>query len=145
MLIVALGTNLGDRRRTLAAARTTLSEVFGPELAASSVVETPPWGVADQPDYLNQVVVLAWSPRPGAGLAGRLLAVLDRTQAIERALGRRPGRRWGPRACDIDLIMANDLRFESDRLSLPHPWWAQRDFVGGLLRRELADWLPPGH
>ena len=143
---LALGTNLGDRAALLAAARTDLAATVGPVVAASRVAETPAWGVTDQPAFLNQVIVVAypWPAAAGASVKERLLQLLDRCQAVEQRLGRERKQVWGPRTCDVDLIFAGDLRLETARLSLPHPWWAQRDFVGGVIRRELPWVLPPG-
>ena len=147
LLTLALGANLGDRARTLAAARRAIGEQIGPILAVSTLLETPAWGVTDQPDFLNQVVVLSIAielplhPRP------RLHHLLNITQSIENSLGldRTTKTHWGPRNCDIDLIFLDDIHYEDERISLPHPWWAERDFVGGLIQRELIEVLPfPG-
>ena len=145
-LTLALGTNQGDRAAQLAAARRLIGERIGPLIAVSSVITTPPWGVAEQPDYLNQVIVVRWTTTAApAALGGALRGLLDLTQAIERELGRTPGRRWGPRTCDVDLVFVGPLRWEDERLSLPHPWWRQRAFVGGLIAAELpADGAHPG-
>lgn len=101
-------------------------------------METKAWGVEDQPDFLNQVIVVEHDLGSAAGtgkgsLKTSLLRLLDLTQAIEAELGRERKTPWGPRTCDIDIIFVDDIRFESERLSLPHPWWAERDFVSGLL------------
>ncbi|MEL7160078.1 MAG: 2-amino-4-hydroxy-6-hydroxymethyldihydropteridine diphosphokinase [Bacteroidota bacterium] len=141
------GANLGDRHAALAHARQLITERIGPILAATNELETPAWGVTDQPDFLNQVLVVDLGADAGAKkrLGAKLHALLDRTQAIERELGRKRKGHWGPRTCDIDLIFLDDLHYEDERVSLPHPWWSQRDFVGGLIRRELAGELPfPG-
>jgi 2-amino-4-hydroxy-6-hydroxymethyldihydropteridine diphosphokinase len=100
-------------------------------------METKAWGVEDQPDFLNQVIVVEYHPGSAAGaengLKAKLLHLLGLTQGIEAALGRERKAHWGPRTCDIDIIFVDNIRFESERLSLPHPWWAERDFVSGLL------------
>ncbi len=145
-LTLALGANLGDRRKTLATARQLIREQIGPEIAATSLHETKAWGHKEQPDFLNQVMVVAIQQPAllqlaAAGKVPQLLhQVLDRTQHIESLLGRQRHEHWGPRTCDIDLIFVGDLRFEDHRISLPHPWWSERDFVGGIIRRELP-WL----
>lgn len=101
-------------------------------------METNAWGVEDQPDFLNQVIVVEYHPGSAAGaekgfLKAKLLHLLGLTQGIEAALGRERKIHWGPRTCDIDIIFVDDIRFESERLSLPHPWWAERAFVSELL------------
>ena len=147
LLTLALGANLGDREATLRAARQAIAAAIGPIIASTTLLETPAWGVTDQPDFLNQVIVVSVSsefplhPRP------RLHQLLDITQEIERSLGLDRSKKvhWGPRACDIDLIFLDGWHYEDERISLPHPWWAARDFVGGLIERELGDVLPfPG-
>lgn len=146
---LALGTNLGDREKAMQGCRILITENIGPIVKASSVVETAAWGLTDQPDFLNQVVVV--NPRTfntnyqSEELSTRLLELLDLTQAIEKALGRERHLHWGPRTCDVDIIFVDRLRYEDDRFSLPHPWWRERDFVGGLIERELPDLLPFGH
>src|SRR5258708_22621901 len=97
--LVALGGNLGDVRATLDRAIAALCD--GQEvrlLARSADYRTPPWGVADQPPFVNLAIAVATGLTPHALLA--------RAQAVERTLGRERAqeRRWGPRPVDIDLI-----------------------------------------
>ncbi|WP_020570782.1 2-amino-4-hydroxy-6-hydroxymethyldihydropteridine diphosphokinase [Neolewinella persica] len=145
-LTIALGANLGDREATLATARQLIQDRIGPLHAVSSLQETPAWGRTDQPDFLNQVVVVVLKEELDNRLANTstlsvgLHHLLDVVQSIESELGRQRKEHWGPRTCDLDLIFLRDLRFEDERLSLPHPWWRERDFVGGIIRRELG-WL----
>jgi dihydropteroate synthase/2-amino-4-hydroxy-6-hydroxymethyldihydropteridine diphosphokinase len=89
--------------------------------AISPVYETAPWGMTDQPDFLN-ICLLGRT-----GLSPHKL--LKQFKSIERALGREPGERWGPRAIDIDLIFYDDLIIDDERLSVPHPQLSQRLFV----------------
>ncbi|MEM9261856.1 MAG: 2-amino-4-hydroxy-6-hydroxymethyldihydropteridine diphosphokinase [Bacteroidota bacterium] len=158
MLTIALGANLGDRHATLSRARHLITERIGPLIAASSVVETKAWGKVDQPDFLNQVISVdprhfapqyfmlgAAAGAKSGSIKAYLHKLLDSTQAIEAELGRQREITWGPRTCDIDLIFVGDLRYEDERLSLPHPWWRERDFVGGIIERELAEFLLPLH
>ncbi len=125
--VLALGANLGDRRRSLQAAVDALHGYEGIRvIAVSSLIETAPVGGPEQPDYLNAVV-----------LVDTLLAPLDllaACQQIEIDLGRLRAERWGPRALDIDLIAYRDVVATSTQLELPHPRAAQRAFV-------LAPWL----
>ncbi len=147
LLTLALGANLGNPASTLAAARRAISEHIGPIIAASTLLQTPAWGVTDQPDFLNQVVVVSIIIDLPLPLRARLHHLLDITQAIEQDLGldRTTKTHWGPRVVDIDIIFLDDLRYEDERISLPHPWWQVRDFVGGLIRSELSAQLPfPG-
>ncbi|RZU64009.1 2-amino-4-hydroxy-6-hydroxymethyldihydropteridine diphosphokinase [Microterricola gilva] len=129
--VIALGANLGDRRATLAAAVRAIADLPGVELTGvSSFIETPalkPHGVdTDAPAYLNGVatVVSALAPH----------ALLDALNAIEHANGRVRAEHWGDRTLDLDLITYAELQQSDDRLTLPHPRAAERDFV-------LRPWL----
>ncbi|WP_130177306.1 2-amino-4-hydroxy-6-hydroxymethyldihydropteridine diphosphokinase [Cryobacterium sp. SO1] len=129
--VLALGSNLGDREATLAAAVRAIAELPGAELTAVSPVyasdAVKPDGVdLDAPGYLNLVVSLLWSGEPHA--------LLEAVNGIENDHGRTRKERWGDRTLDIDLIRLGDLRQDDKRLTLPHPRAAERDFV-------LAPWL----
>jgi 2-amino-4-hydroxy-6-hydroxymethyldihydropteridine diphosphokinase len=122
--LVSLGGNVGDVRDTLERAVAMLCD--GREvrlLARSSDYRTPPWGVADQPPFVNLCLAVATDLAPRALLA--------RAQDVERALGRdRAGeRRWGPRPVDIDLLAYDDLAVCDPELTLPHPRLFERAFV----------------
>jgi 2-amino-4-hydroxy-6-hydroxymethyldihydropteridine diphosphokinase len=122
--LVSLGGNVGDVRDTLDRAVAMLCD--GREvrlLARSSDYRTPPWGVADQPPFVNLCIAVETHLMPHA--------LLVRAQAVERALGRdRAGeRRWGPRPVDIDLLAYDDLAVCDTDLTLPHPHLLERAFV----------------
>lgn len=119
-VFIALGTNLGDREENLRRAREALDPAVQ-ALSASPVYETPPWGYADQPAFLNQVV------RGGTVLPP--LALLCLMKGVEVYLGRSPGIRYGPRLIDLDLLFYDDLVLDSERLVLPHPRIPERAFV----------------
>jgi len=126
-VVLALGTNLGDRAAILRAAVTELEAAEGIRVdAVSPVVETDPVGGPDQPDYLNAVVLV--TSRLSAA------ALLTLCQRIEAGQGRERVVRWGPRTLDIDLIRYGDLLSDDPVLELPHPRAAGRAFV-------LAPWL----
>ena len=136
-LTLSLGSNEGNRNQYLQDAREALAGRLGPVVYASDIAITPPWGPVSQGDFLNQVLVLHIdTPVRGTGIAERLHAILDITQDIERQYGRQRDQRWGPRTLDIDLVFLDDLTYEDERISLPHPWWLHRSFV--------RDLLPPG-
>ncbi|WP_412540783.1 2-amino-4-hydroxy-6-hydroxymethyldihydropteridine diphosphokinase [Longispora sp. K20-0274] len=134
--LLALGSNLGDRLATLSAAVGTLGEAI---VAASKVYETPPWGDADQPAYLNMVVMVEGE--------SDWLAV---ARGLEEAAGRvrDPERRFGPRTLDVDVIMVWDpapVLSADPELTLPHPRAHQRAFVL-VPWLELDPWAElPGH
>jgi 2-amino-4-hydroxy-6-hydroxymethyldihydropteridine diphosphokinase len=118
---LGLGSNLGTRRRNLSAARRRLRERGVRILRQSTVMETEPWGVTDQPKFLNQVLEAEWD-----GTARQLLKI---AKHIEREGGRRPARRWGPRAIDVDVLLFGDERVTMPDLVIPHPRIAERPFV----------------
>ena len=122
--LLGLGGNVGDVRATLDAAVGKLAD--GNEiklLARSSDYRTPPWGVTDQPPFINCAILVETELAPHALLA--------RAHEIERALGRdrTHERRWGPRAIDIDLLAYDDLSLNDADLTLPHPRLFERAFV----------------
>ncbi len=92
----------------------------------SRVIETEPWGVREQPRFLNQVVEGEWQGTPRA--------LLKVAKDVEREGGRVPGRRWGPRAIDVDIIFFGDERVTQRDLVIPHPRIAERPFVVASLR-----------
>lgn len=121
---IALGGNVGDVRSTFDRAIATLSDGTAVRLAArSSDYQTPPWGVTDQPPFVNAVIAVTTSLTPHGLLA--------RTKECERALGRDRARelRWGPRSIDLDLLAYDDLVVDDADLILPHPRLLERAFV----------------
>ena len=122
--LIALGGNVGDVRATLAAAIAELCDGKAVRLLArSSDYRTPPWGVEDQPPFVNCAIVAATGLTP--------LALLHRVQDIERRFGRDRARerRWGPRPLDIDLIAYGGVALDTPELTLPHPRLFERAFV----------------
>ena len=121
-LVLALGSNLGERLATMQAGVDALAGVPGIALqAVSAVFETSPVGGPDQPDYLN-AVLLASSMLP-------CLEILRCTQAAEHAQGRVRTVRWGPRTLDIDIIACGEEVSDDPTLTLPHPRAHERAFV----------------
>jgi 2-amino-4-hydroxy-6-hydroxymethyldihydropteridine diphosphokinase len=122
--LIALGGNVGDVRATLDRAVAMLSEAPGLRVVArSSHYRTPPWGVTDQPPFVNAVIAAETTLTPRD--------LLDRAQAVERALGRDRARerRWGPRTVDIDILAYDDVTLDTHDLTLPHPRLFERAFV----------------
>ncbi len=121
---VALGGNVGDVRSTFRQAITLLCDGSAVRLTArSSDYRTPPWGVTDQPPFVNAVIGMTTSLSPHELLA--------RAEQCERALGRdrTHERRWGPRSIDIDLLAYDALVLNDPHLILPHPHLFERAFV----------------
>lgn len=118
---LGLGSNVGRRDRNLSAARRRLRQSGVRILRQSRVIETDPWGVPDQPRFLNQVLEVDWHGSPR-----QLLAV---AKAVEREGGRTPARRWGPREIDVDILLFGSERVSDRDLQIPHPHIAERPFV----------------
>jgi 2-amino-4-hydroxy-6-hydroxymethyldihydropteridine diphosphokinase len=121
---IALGGNVGDVRATFDSAIAILSD--GAEVritARSSDYRTPPWGVTDQPPFINAVIAVSTTLAPHA--------LLTRAQACERALGRDRDREqhWGPRPIDLDILAYDDVVLNDATLKLPHPRLLERAFV----------------
>src|SRR3989440_10411459 len=122
--LLGLGGNVGDVRATLDAAVARFADGTEVKLIArSSDYRTPPWGVTDQPPFINCVIAVE------TGLAPQ--ALLERAFDGERALGRDRSKeqRWGRRAIDIDLLTYDDLSLNQPGLLLPHPRLFERAFV----------------
>jgi 2-amino-4-hydroxy-6-hydroxymethyldihydropteridine diphosphokinase len=129
---VGLGANLGDREAAIRRAAGLLGA-----RRLSTIRETEPWGLADQPAFLNAVAELETELPPRA--------VLDRLLAIERGLGRtRDGPRWGPRAIDLDLLLYGGETVDEPDLAVPHPLLHERLFVLEPLAELAPDALVPG-
>lgn len=128
---IGLGSNLGDRGATLQRAIDVLArEPAIAVLECSSVYETKPVGVTDQPLFLNRVILVATTLS-----AEGLLRLLQR---VEQESGRVRDVRWGPRTLDLDLLVFEGERCSTAALTLPHPRMLERAFVVVPLRELLA-------
>jgi 2-amino-4-hydroxy-6-hydroxymethyldihydropteridine diphosphokinase len=114
---VGLGANLGDREATIRAAVAELPGIVG----VSTLRETDPVGVIDQPHFLNGVAALETELSPRE--------LLDVLLTVERHLGRERRERWGPRTIDLDLLLYGDELIGEDGLTVPHPHLHERRFV----------------
>jgi 2-amino-4-hydroxy-6-hydroxymethyldihydropteridine diphosphokinase len=119
---IALGSNLGDREKILAAATDRLGRL-GRVVARSSLYETEPVGYRDQPAFLNAALALETELEP--------LPLLHALLSIEQELGRdrSQGVLNGPRILDLDLLLLGDAIVAEEELTLPHPALAHRRFV----------------
>jgi len=118
---LGLGSNLGTRSRNLSAARRRLRQKGALIVRQSRVIETEPWGVKDQPRFLNQVIEVTW---PGSARQ-----LFKAAKEVEREGGRRPTRRWGPRVIDVDILLFGEERISQRDLVVPHPGIGRRRFV----------------
>ena len=133
-VFIGLGSNLGNRQEYLRKAISSLA----PEVAfqkASRIFETPPWGYSDQPAFLNQVIEARTDLEPQA--------LLSKLKKIEKDLGRVERFRNGPRCIDLDILFYDDLVYESETLTIPHPRIAERGFVLVPLNEIAPDLIHP--
>jgi 2-amino-4-hydroxy-6-hydroxymethyldihydropteridine diphosphokinase len=130
-VFIGLGTNLGDDLdRNLRDAAEAIGRLPRTELVrTSSFLSTEPWGVTDQPRFLNAVVEIRTGLEP--------LELLHALKHLENELGRVPTYRWGPRAIDFDIILYGQRAVDLPGLKIPHPRYRERDFVMQPLR-EIA-------
>ena len=118
---IALGSNLGDKEKNLRRALLLLTQQGVEVVRVSSFLSTEPYGVTDQPQFLNAVACVRTSLAP--------LALLDVLLATELAMGRMRLRHWGERNIDLDLLLYEDVVLDTPRLHLPHPDMQNSAFV----------------
>jgi len=121
---IGVGSNLGDAAGNVRRALDELA-TLGNVLARSSLYRTAPWGVLDQPEFVNAAALLETGLGP--------LELLGALKAIERRMGRVAGARWGPREIDLDLLAYDDLEINEGGLILPHERLFERAFALGPL------------
>lgn len=134
-IYLALGTNQGDRVQNLRRALELLAP-FAELARLSSIYETAPWGIVDQPDFLNMAAQGTTNLPP--------LELLDELKRIEHSMGRLPTIRYGPREIDLDILLYGEMVVQTERLEIPHPRMAERGFVLIPLREIAPDLAPPG-
>ena len=132
---LALGGNLGDRLANLQQALRLLAPAVAIE-AVSPLYESDPVGPPGQPAYYNAACLGHTLLEP--------LELLRSAKAIERALGRQPGERWGPRPIDIDILLFDGLILDTPELTIPHPRLLERPFVLTPLADMAPDLIVPG-
>ena len=118
---LGLGSNLGDRAAMITEALARLESKGERPIALSPLYETEPWGVVDQPRFINAVCAVATHRAPH-----ELLAVL---QGIELAMGRQRTVRNGPRTIDLDILMYDAIEMATEMLQIPHPGMLSRATV----------------
>ena len=116
--VLSIGSNMEDRRALL---QTVFDEFAAETVAASPVYATPPWGVTDQDEFLNAVLIVDVDCTP--------LELLRRGQKLEEAAERVRVRHWGPRTLDVDIVQIDGVTSDDPELTLPHPYAHERAFV----------------
>jgi processive 1,2-diacylglycerol beta-glucosyltransferase len=121
VIYLGLGSNMGDRANNIKEALNLLQTQQVCIEKTSSVYESSPVGVLDQPNFLNQVVAISTKHSP--------LRLLDLCLQIEEKLGRVRTYKWGPRTIDIDILLYHNEVISQERLIIPHPYLHERRFV----------------
>jgi len=118
---LGLGSNLGDKEANLQQAIACLEQAGAIILAVSTFRVTKPYGVVDQPDFLNGVVAINWHKTPQK--------LLQTCLAVEKSMGRVRKRKWGERNIDIDVLLFGESIIHTSTLIVPHPDMLNRRFV----------------
>ena len=142
-VVLLLGSNMGNREKLLDRAGEELIREVGPIVRASKTYEAEPWGFSAPQHFLNRALIIETGLSP--------LDVLDKIQAIETKLGRirqeekpKEGNQiYQSRPIDIDILFYDDRILNSERLTIPHPLIAQREFVLSPLREIMGEYRHP--
>lgn len=132
---IGIGSNLGNRQKNCFRAVEIFEKRGIKVQKKSSLYETEPWGVKDQPRFINMVVQIETTLKPNDLL--RLL------KDIEREIGRQNSFRWGPRMIDLDILLFNALVLNEENLQIPHPYLHEREFVLRPLNEIAPDVIHP--
>ena len=134
-IFIALGSNLGNKEKNLKDALKLLEKKGVRVRRVSGFIRTRPYGVTDQPDFLNAVAEIETDKSPA-----ELLQLLLQT---EQEMGRKRVRRWGERNIDLDLLLYDDRIIDLPELKVPHPDMQNRDFVLCPLAQIAPDAVHP--
>ncbi|MFZ2197670.1 MAG: 2-amino-4-hydroxy-6-hydroxymethyldihydropteridine diphosphokinase [Thermodesulfovibrionales bacterium] len=129
IVYIGLGSNLGDRQKNCLRAIELLGQNGLLVVKQSSMRETKPWGVTEQPEFVNMAVEVVTDLAP--------VKLLEILKNIEKDMGRQDTIKWGPRIIDLDILLYDDIILKTDPLTIPHPLMHEREFVLGPLS-ELA-------
>lgn len=132
---IGIGSNLGKRRYNCEKAIKKIKEKGIVVKKISSMYETKPWGLKEQPLFINMVVEIETKINPE-----ELLKML---KEIEVEMGRKETLRWGPRIIDLDILLYNNEIIDQEDLKIPHPFLHQRDFVLLPLSEIAPDLIHP--
>jgi 2-amino-4-hydroxy-6-hydroxymethyldihydropteridine diphosphokinase len=135
MMVVALGSNLGNRLFYLHKAEELMSRCFGKAVLGSSIYTTPAWGIENQASFLNSVLLFDTDKS-----AQNCLKIL---RSVEQDLGRKRFKKWGPRCIDLDILYYGQEMISSNELEIPHPHLQDREFVLVPLCEILPDFIHP--
>lgn len=134
-IYIALGSNLGNKEKNLKEALQRLEQKGVEILRVSDFIQTEPYGVTDQPAFLNAVAEIRTDRSP--------LELLHILLQVERDMGRKRLRHWGERNIDLDLLLYNEEIIDLPELKVPHPDMQNRDFVLGPLAQIAPEAMHP--
>ena len=136
-VVIALGGNVGDTKKVLQYSTELIEEKIGIVTKQSSLYITKAWGVTNQPDFVNQVIVVNSKLKPEE--------VLSECLNIEYEIGRRriKNERWEQRIIDLDILFYDLIEFNSKNLVIPHPLLHERNFVLYPLAEILPEFIHP--
>jgi dihydroneopterin aldolase/2-amino-4-hydroxy-6-hydroxymethyldihydropteridine diphosphokinase len=135
IVYISIGSNLGDREENCLKAIQLLSAAGISITKQSTMFETEPWGLKEQPRFINMAVEAGTGEGPY-----RLLEIL---KEIERNMGRGKTTKWGPRIIDLDILFYDGLVIDTPELKIPHPLMHEREFVLGPLAEIAPDKVHP--
>jgi len=118
---ISIGSNLGNREENCRKAIKLIEKNGIAVEKQSRMYETEPWGVKDQPKFINMAIEVETDKKPE-----ELLVIL---KEIEKEVGRTETVKWGPRVIDLDILFYDDLILKTDHLEIPHPFLHERDFI----------------
>lgn len=135
-VFLGLGSNIGEREKFLNKAVDELKKIHDTKVVwTSSVYETDPVGKTDQPKFLNAAAEIETQLNPRE--------LYEEVKAIEERLGRKTGKRWGPREIDVDLLVYDGVVYQDEKVTVPHPEMEGRKFVLVPLKEIAPDLVHP--
>jgi 2-amino-4-hydroxy-6-hydroxymethyldihydropteridine diphosphokinase len=132
---IGIGSNLGDRKNNCARAIDLLKQQGVSIKKCSSLRETQPWGLQDQPLFLNMAIEIETDNTPNE--------LLTLVKDIETKIGRQKSFPWGPRVVDLDILFFNEVVIQSQELTIPHPYMHNRAFVLEPMQEIAPDLVHP--
>jgi 2-amino-4-hydroxy-6-hydroxymethyldihydropteridine diphosphokinase len=121
IVYIGIGSNLGDREKNCSRSVDFLEKNGIVIRQESSLYETIPWGLRDQPLFLNMVIKVETELKPQE--------LLELLKNVEIEVGREKSSRWGPRIIDLDILLYDDIALNEETLTVPHPYLHKRDFA----------------
>jgi 2-amino-4-hydroxy-6-hydroxymethyldihydropteridine diphosphokinase len=135
IVYIGIGSNLGSRKDNCQKAIGLLAEYDIKVVRTSSMYETEPWGVKEQPRFINMAVEVETNLDPRK--------LLNALKDIEKRMKRMSSEKYGPRPIDLDILLYDDMVLDEHDLKIPHPHMHERDFVIRPLREIAPDVLHP--